>query len=72
MGDRDLALDALARAIEEGWRSGWRVGTERNDNLASLRGDPRFQILLAGIEADMEAQLSRVGVLREEGLLQSP
>ena len=72
MGDRDLALDLLARAIEEGWRSSWRVGTERNDNLASLRGDPRFQILLAGIEADMEAQLSRVGVLRDEGLLPSP
>jgi tetratricopeptide (TPR) repeat protein len=72
LGDRDLALDLLMTAVEEGWRSGWRIGIERNDNLASLRGDPRYQTIVNRIAADMNAQLSRVNALREKGLLPSP
>jgi TolB-like protein/Tfp pilus assembly protein PilF len=72
MGDRDTALDLLATAMAEGWRSGWRIGIERNDNLVSLRGDPRYQSILANIETDMEAQLKKVNAFREEGLFPSP
>lgn len=68
LGDREFALDLLARAVGEGWRSGWRIGTERNDNLASLHSDPRYQAVLTEIEADMEAQLNRVNALRGEEL----
>lgn len=68
LGDREFALDLLARAVGEGWRSGWRIGTERNDNLASLHSDPRYQAVLTEIVADMEAQLNRVNALRGEEL----
>lgn len=68
MGDREFALDLLERAVGEGWRSGWRIGTERNNNLASLHGDPRYQAVLTEIEAAMEAQLNRVNALRGEEL----
>ena len=72
MGDQEMALDLLAGAVAAGWRSGWRIGIERNENLVSLRGDPRYQSIFTHIKTDMEAQLVRVNALREEGSLPSP
>ena len=45
-GDDRLALAALQRALEEGWRANWRLHLEHNPNLAGLRDDPDFQRLL--------------------------
>ena len=72
MGDRDMALDLFARAVADGWRSGWRVQIESNENLVTLHGDPRFQAIVADIETEMESQLARVGALREAGTLPVP
>ena len=46
-----LALDALATAVEAGWRTNWRLKTELNDNLATLHDDPRFKDIIAVIRA---------------------
>jgi putative intracellular protease/amidase len=44
-GDRDAAFDALGRAVAAGFTD--RVSLERDEDLASLRGDPRFAQLEA-------------------------
>lgn len=72
LGDRDMALNLLATAVAEGWRSGWRVQIQSNDSLFTLHGDPRYQSIVADIEDDMEGQLARVEALRGEGLFPSP
>jgi dienelactone hydrolase len=45
LGQKDRALDALERAVAGGFRN--RRLLERDDDLASLRGDERFQRILA-------------------------
>ncbi|MEW6212635.1 MAG: tetratricopeptide repeat protein [Acidobacteriota bacterium] len=45
LGQKDKALDALAQAIAEGFTS--RNAYETDEDLASLRAEPRFQELLA-------------------------
>ena len=60
LGDPNKALDALDAAVESGWRSNWRLKTELNENLASLHGDPRFEVVLEAIRSDMAQQLARV------------
>lgn len=47
LGSRDLALDLLERAFSRGW--GKREWIERDPDYDSLRDDPRFQRLLAGL-----------------------
>jgi tetratricopeptide (TPR) repeat protein len=49
-GDRDAALSALERAVDVGWRN--RAGMDKDDDLASLRGDARFAALGARIDAE--------------------
>jgi hypothetical protein len=58
--------------MAEGWRSGWRVQIESNQNLVTLHGDPRYQAIVADIENEMKGQLARVGALREGGMLPVP
>ncbi len=60
LGDKEKALDALATAVEAGWRSSWRRKTEMNANLEILHDDPRFKDILAVIRAEMKEQLGRV------------
>ncbi|HEX4441814.1 MAG TPA: hypothetical protein VH854_17195 [Thermoanaerobaculia bacterium] len=49
LGETDRALDALERAVSAGFRD--RGLAERDPDLASLRGDARFQTLLSRIGA---------------------
>jgi len=60
LGDTEKALDTFATAVEEGWRSSWWIYTEKNDNLASLHDDPRYQAIIADIQSQMAEQLTRV------------
>ncbi len=69
MGDTEKALDTLAMAVEQGWRSGWRLQTRDNDNLVSLHADPRYQAIIADIEAQMSTQLALVRTQQTRGLL---
>ena len=69
MGDTEKALDTLAMAVEQGWRSGWRLQTRDNDNLVSLHADPRYQAIMADIEAQMSTQLALVRTQQTRGLL---
>lgn len=59
-GRTNRALAALSQAIDQGWRSEWWYFLERDPNLASIRQEPEFQAMLAGIKKDMAAQLRRV------------
>jgi len=49
LGEKDRAIQALGRAVDAGFRD--RGLAERDQDLASLRGDERFQKLLARIGA---------------------
>jgi tetratricopeptide (TPR) repeat protein len=60
LGDKEKALSAFATAVEAGWRFSWWINTERNDSLASLHDDPRYQAIVADIKSEMAEQLARV------------
>ena len=55
-GDPQGALDELQRIVDQGWRIHWRWEMEMNPNFQSIRNAPRFQALIATIEADMSRQ----------------
>ena len=38
----------------------WWVSTEANDNLALLHNDPRYEAIVADIQAQMETQLAQI------------
>ena len=60
LGDKEKALSTLATAVQEGWRSQWWINTEKNDNLASLHDEPRYQAIIVDIQFQMAQQLARV------------
>jgi non-specific serine/threonine protein kinase/serine/threonine-protein kinase len=49
-GDRKLALDWLGQAVGHGWRGA--DGMAEDSDLKSLRGDPRFEALVARTRED--------------------
>jgi adenylate cyclase len=49
LGKADEAFETLAKALELGFRDGEHMAED--DDLASLRGDPRFKALLAKASA---------------------
>ena len=54
MGDHDLAIERLERAVEAGWRDYY---IQRNDpRWAPLADDPRYQALMAEVKADVDRQ----------------
>jgi pentatricopeptide repeat protein len=59
-GDRDLALQALQRAVDENWRSHWRFYLDVDTVLEPLRSLPEFDAIYRELSADMAAQLERV------------
>jgi tetratricopeptide (TPR) repeat protein len=71
-GKKQKALAALRQAIDEGWRVQWWYFLQREPNLESLHDEPEFQAMVAEIEADMAAQLARVGEMERRGELVLP
>jgi TolB-like protein/Tfp pilus assembly protein PilF len=66
-GKTQRALTALRQAIDDGWRSFFWSGLERNLNLESIRNKPEFQAMVEEIKADMAIQLARVREMEKEG-----
>jgi TolB-like protein/Tfp pilus assembly protein PilF len=66
------ALDALQRAIDDGWRFLSWFYLEHDLGLDSIRDEPEFQRLYARVKADLAAQARHVEELRESGELASP
>jgi tetratricopeptide (TPR) repeat protein len=68
-GDKQKALSALRRAIDENWRELWWYSLKRDPSLESLHDEPAFQAMVAEIEADMAAQLAHVREMEKNGEL---
>ncbi len=66
-GDKQKALSALQRAIDEGWRNSWWYYLKYDPILESLHDEPKYQAMVAEIEADMAAQLARVREMERNG-----
>jgi tetratricopeptide (TPR) repeat protein len=72
-GDKQKAFSALRQAINEGWRGfDWRYFLEHDSALESLHDDLEYQAMVAEIESDMAAQLSRVREMERAGELALP
>jgi hypothetical protein len=69
-GEKQKALSALRRAIDEGWRRFWWYHLKYDPTLESLHDEPEFQAMIAEIEADMAAQLARVREMERNGELE--
>jgi tetratricopeptide (TPR) repeat protein len=69
-GNKQKALAALHRAIDEGWRDSWWYYLKHDPNLESLHDEPEFQAMVAEIEADMAEQLARVREMERNGELE--
>jgi len=65
-GDTEAALDALQQAVDSGWRNNWRY-IFRNETLASLREEPRFQAITSQLQDDMATQLEVIRALPNMG-----
>ena len=59
-GQTDEALTALESLVKAGWRANWRYLLEQNPNLDSLKNEPRFEAVIATLEADTSAQRARI------------
>ncbi len=69
-GEKQKALSALRKAIDEGWRTLWWYFLKQDPSLKSLHDEPEFQTMVAEIEADMAAQLERVREMERNGELE--
>ena len=69
-GDKQKALSALQRAIDEGWRYFWWYSLKQDPNLESLHDEPEFQAMVEELEADMAVQLARVREMERNGELE--
>jgi hypothetical protein len=69
-GEKQKALSTLRQAIGEGWRSLWWYYLKQDLSLESLHAEPEFQAMVAEIEADMAAQLTRVREMERNGELE--
>jgi TolB-like protein/Flp pilus assembly protein TadD len=69
LGDKQKALSALRRAIDEGWRKSWWYYLKIDPTLESLHDEPEFHAMVQEIEADMAAQLERVREMERNGEL---
>ena len=68
----ERALDALQRAVDDGWRFLTWFYLEHDPGLDSIRDEPEFQHLYAKIRTDLAAQARHVEGLRASGELASP
>ena len=69
-GEKQKALSALRRAIEEGWRFSWWYILKHDPSLESLHDEPEFKAMVTEIEADMAEQLARVREMERNGELE--
>jgi tetratricopeptide (TPR) repeat protein len=68
-GEKQKALSSLRQAIDVGWRSGWWYQLKLKPDLEVLHDEPEYQAMVAEIEADMAAQLTRVREMQRNGEL---
>ena len=68
--EKDEALAALRYIIDQGWRVQSWFYLERDPNLASIRDEPEFQVLLKEFQAGMAVQLERVRAMDANGELE--
>jgi TolB-like protein/Tfp pilus assembly protein PilF len=61
-GEKEMALEALTKAVDEGWRGLWWYWLDHDPNLGSIRDEPEFQAARDRIRIDMAAQLARTGI----------
>ncbi|MDX1516832.1 MAG: tetratricopeptide repeat protein, partial [Woeseiaceae bacterium] len=66
-GDVPRAVDALAAAIDEGWRLLTWYHFHLDPTLEPIRHDPRFQQLRDRVEQDLAEQARRVKELQQSG-----
>jgi len=59
-GNDEAALQALRRAVDNGWRQNWRATLALDPTLVRLRGTPGFQAIRERLDAEMAVQLARV------------
>ena len=59
-GDDEAALQALRRAVDNGWRQNWRATLALDPTFVRLRGTPGFQAIRERLDAEMAVQLARV------------
>ncbi len=69
-GEKQKALSTLRKAIDEGWRLRWWYYLRLDPGLESLHDEPKYQAMVAEIEADMAAQLARVREMERNGELE--
>jgi hypothetical protein len=63
LGEREEALRELRAAVAAGYRTLWNdnlTRLERDPALASLRDDPAFRGIIAGVDADLRRQRDQV------------
>ncbi len=65
----ELAIAALAQAIDEGWRILSWLYFGYDPSLASIRDEPEFDQLRKKVQADLDEQANRVQDLRASGEL---
>ena len=63
------ALAALRKAVDAGWRVGWRYQLDHHWAFEPLRDDPAFQSMRMALAADMEKQLENVRRMQASGEL---
>jgi tetratricopeptide (TPR) repeat protein len=68
-GEKQKALSALRRAIDEGWRRDWWYWLQKKPDLEPLHDEPEFQAMREKLRADVAAQLERVREMERRGEL---
>ena len=63
------ALAALGKAVDAGWRVGWRYQLDHHWAFEPLRDNPAFQSMRMELAADMEKQLENVRRMQASGEL---
>ena len=74
LGREEEALDVFEELVQSGWRESWdrrtvglRFLLHRDVTLDAIRDHPRFQAIVATIEADMAEQLENVREMERRG-----
>jgi hypothetical protein len=57
---KEQALVALRKGIDDGWRVFWWTQSERSPHTELLRGDPEFNAVIDEIRSEMATQLKHV------------